>query len=156
MMAFHAHGQLADADPDWQEVEVPPPPSFQVDHLVPIEMPRHMTVKLGVDPQTLTITPDGIVRYVMVASSPGGTTFAMYEGIRCLTGEVKTYARQGSDGQWNAIRDPQWKRLNGNQASMHALALARQGACDGRAAAAASPEAIIRNLKRSARDGLQR
>ncbi len=151
-----AFGQLVDADPDWKEVEVPPPPAFKTDALVYIDMPRHVSLKLGVDPETLRITSDGIVRYVMVASSPGGTVNASYEGIRCLTGEVKTYARSGSTGKWNTVADPQWKPLNGNQPSMHALALARQGACDGRAATAQSAAAIIRKLKSTPLDATRR
>ncbi len=142
-----ASAQLIDQDPDWKEVEVPAPPAFKTDRLVQLEMPRHVSMKLGVDPETLRITSDGIVRYVMVATSPNGNTNATYEGIRCLTGEVKTYARQGATGKWSPIADPQWKPLNGNQPSLHALALARQGACDGRAAASRSPEDIVRKLK---------
>jgi len=142
-----AFAQLVDMDPDWKELEVPPPPAFKTDGLVYVDMPRYVTVKLGVDPETLRITNDGIVRYVMVATSPSGSTNATYEGIRCLTGEVKTYARYGTTGKWNALADPQWKPLNGNQPSLHALALARQGACLGRSAAAPSAEAIISTLK---------
>lgn len=144
---LNAFAQLVDADPDWKEVEVPPPPAFKTDRLVYVDMPRHITVKLGVDPETLRITDDGIVRFVMVATSPGGSVNASYEGIRCTTGEVKTYARYGTSGKWNVLPDPQWKPLNGNQPSMHALALARQGACDGRAATAQSAAAIISRLK---------
>ena len=153
LLGAAASAQLVALDPDWKETEVPPPPVFRTDRLIKLEMPRYLATQFGVDPQTLQITPDGLVRYVMVASSPGGTTQAMYEGLRCLTGEVKTYARFGSDGTWSPVRDPQWRALSGNQASAHALALARQGACDGRAAASASAAAIIRKLKAAASEG---
>ncbi len=152
LAASNVFAQLGDVDPDWKEVEVPPPPAFKTDALVFVDMPRHVSVKLGVDPETLRITKDGIVRYVMVATSPGGNINATYEGIRCLTGEVKTYARFGTTGKWNVLADPQWKPLSDNQPSMHALALARQGACDGRAATARSEAAIISRLKSPARD----
>ncbi len=151
-----AAAQLADVDPDWKEIDVPPPPAFKTDGLVAIEMPRHISVKFGVDPESLRITDDGIVRYVMVASSAGGNINAMYEGVRCLTGEVKTYARYGASGHWSPVVDPQWKPLNGNQPSMHALAFARQGACDGRAATAQSPPAIISRLKNPSADNARR
>jgi len=148
--------QLVAPNPDWQESETPAPPAFSVDRLVPVEMPRHLSVKVGVDPQTLRITEDGIVRYVMVAISPNGNINATYEGIRCLTAQVKTYARFGTARQWAPVADPQWQPLNGNQPSMHALALARQGACDGRAAAASSPAAIIAKLRDRPADRDQR
>ena len=152
LVACHASAQLVDQDPDWKEVEVPAPPAFKTDHLIPLEMPRYVSLKIGVDPETLRITSDGIVRYVVVATSPSGNINASYEGIRCQTGEVKIYARRGATGQWNPVADPQWKPLNGNQPSMHALALARQGACEGRAATSRSPADIIAKLTRPLKD----
>lgn len=155
LAAGTAFAQLTDLDPDWKELEIAPPAQFSTQRLVPIEMPRYMSVRLGVVPESLTVSGDGIVRYVMVATSPSGSVNATFEGIRCRTGEVKVYARHGSDGQWNRIDNAPWKSLSGNQPSMHALALARQGACDGRAATGASPEEIIRKLKSSASSGPQ-
>ncbi|MEO8543657.1 MAG: CNP1-like family protein [Burkholderiaceae bacterium] len=156
LLAGNAWSQIADLDPDWKELEIAPPPHFSVDRLVPIDMPRYVTVKVGIDPDSLSIGTDGIVRYVVVAVSQSGNVNAMFEGIWCLKGEVKTYARYGSDGKWRPVDDAQWLALNGNQRSMHALALARQGACDGRAATAGSPAEIVRKLKQSRLDGIQR
>lgn len=99
-------------------------------------------------PATLTITPDGIVRYVMVATNAGGSVNAMFEGIRCATGEVKTYARSSANGVWINVKEPQWRGLTDNLPSKHALALARQGACDGRSAPANSTADIIKALKK--------
>lgn len=147
LVTFGTAAQLVEVDPDWKESEAPPPPAFQRTQLIPIDMPKYVSVRFGVDPATLVITPDGIVRYVMVATSPTGTVNAMYEGIRCASGEVKTYARFSASGQWSAVKDPQWQGLNGNQPSRHALALARQGACDGRSAPASSVADIIRALQ---------
>ena len=96
----------------------------------------------------MTITPDGIVRYVMVATNAGGSVNAMYEGIRCATGEVKTYARTNSSGAWSYVKEPTWRNLTDNMPSKHAVALARQGACDGRAAAASSTADIVKALKK--------
>lgn len=135
-------------DPDWKETEVPAPPAFSTDHLITIDMPSYVSLKFGVDPATLAITPDGIVRYVMVAVNTSGSVNAMFEGIRCAKGEVKTYARTTSNGAWSVIKESQWRDLSDNLPSKHAMAFARQGACDGRAAAASSVADIIRNLKR--------
>lgn len=146
LVAFGAAAQVV-ADPDWKESEAPPPPAFHPDQLVPVEMPRYVSLRFGVDPATLVITPDGIVRYVMVAKNASGSISAMYEGIRCSSGEVKTYARYSTSGRWSAVKDPQWRALNDNLPSRHALALARQGACDGRAMPASSVSEIVRALK---------
>jgi hypothetical protein len=152
LISWNTWAALVDIDPDWQETDAPPPPAFSRDKLIPVDMPLYVTLKLGVDPSTLTITSDGVVRYVMVASSTSGSFTAMYEGIRCLTGEVKLYARFSASGQWRAVDNPQWRPLNDNQPSPHALALARQGACDGRSAAAASTAAIVQRLLNPNRD----
>ena len=45
------------------------------------------------------------------------------------------------------MKDPQWQALNDNLPSRHALALARQGLCDGRAMPARSVAEIVRALK---------
>ena len=134
-------------DPDWKESEAPPPPAFHSDQLIPIEMPRYVSLRFGVDPATLVITPDGIVRYVMVTKSATGSISAMYEGIRCGRGEVKTYARLSASGHWSPVKDPQWQRLNDNLPSRHAQALAQQGACEGNSITGNSTPDIIRALK---------
>ena len=151
-----AGAQLRDEDPDWRESEVPAPPDFDATRVIPLEMPRHMSVRLGVDPGTLRITSDGIVRYVMVAQSPSGTVNATYEGIRCLTAEVKVYARYTSSKVWSMISKPEWKSLRDNQPSPHALAFARQGACDGRSTAMSTPQAIVDKLKTVERSSLHK
>jgi len=156
LMTTQVSAQLADLDPDWKELQAKPPVTFRTDSLVPIEMPRYLSVNVGIDPDSLTISSDGIVRYVVVAVSSSGNVNAAYEGIWCRAGEVKTYARAGNDRQWDLVPNPEWQKLNDSRPSMHALALARQGVCDGRSAAGASPQAILRKLKLSSGDGSQR
>jgi hypothetical protein len=148
LLAFSASAQVV-ADPDWQETETPPPPAFSKDKLIAIEMPNYVTLRLGVDPATLSITPDGVVRYVVVASNATGSINAMYEGIRCATGEVKTYARYAASGQWSSVQNPQWQGLSDNLPSTHARALARQGICEGRTITGSSVAAVVYALKNS-------
>jgi hypothetical protein len=156
LVSTRAFAQIADLDPDWKELDVKPPAAFKTSKLVPIEMPRYVTVKMGIDPDTLTVSSDGIVRYVVVAVSGSGNVNAAYEGIWCRAGDVKTYARAGNDGKWDAVDNPEWKKLNASQPSMHALALARQGVCDGRSASGHSPRDILAKLRQSTSDGVQR
>lgn len=145
--------QISAQDPDWAESQVPPPPVIRTDRLIELEMPRYLTARFGIDPDSIRLTPDGVVRYVVVAKAPAGPIQASYEGIRCLTGEFKVYARSLSDGQWQAVSNPAWRALNSNQPSPHALAMARQGACDGRSAAEPSAEAIVRRLRAGQHQG---
>jgi hypothetical protein len=147
LLSCSAFAQLRDNDPDWKESEVPPPPPFQIDRALPLDMPRHISVRVAVDPETMRITEDGIVRYVVIASTLAGNINASYEGIRCLTGEVKIYARYSSNGTWRPVPNPAWKPLDDNRPSPHALAFARQGACIGRAAIERSVANIVNRLK---------
>jgi hypothetical protein len=138
------------ADEEWQEAEAPPPPAWHKEGLIAIEMPIRTSLNFGVDPTTLTIGPDGVVRYVMVAYSPTGSVNAMYEGLHCDTGEVKTYARSSESGHWNKVAIPVWRELDVTQsATRHALAFARQGACDGNAPGGRTAAELIRRFKDS-------
>ncbi len=100
-VACGAFAQLVEQDPDWKEAQVPPPPAIRTSGLLALDMGRSTALKFGVDPASLVISKDGVVRYVMVASSASGATNAMYEGIRCATGELKTYARATTTGKWS-------------------------------------------------------
>lgn len=132
-------------NPDWQEELVPPPPAFSKDKLIPLEMPPHVSVKVGVDPESITVGADGVVRYVIVMTNATGSSNAVYEGIRCISDEVKTYARLSTAGPWSMLANPAWKAVNDNMPSHHAQAFARQGGCQSRLAT--SKQEIIRALK---------
>ncbi len=135
---------------DWVESPVPPPPAFSTANLVPISMPRYMTLEFGVDPSTIVITGDGVVRYVVVARNPsGGAVNVFYEGVRCASAEVKVYARS-SGREWEIASNPEWKPLR-SVSSNYSKALAVQGLCGG-AAPRASVSEIIRQLKRPVRE----
>jgi hypothetical protein len=126
-----AQAQLVDPDPDAKESEAPPPPQWRTGGLIPLEMARS-GLRYGVDPASVSVSADGVVRYVVVATGSGGAVNGLYEGIRCRTGEVKTYARYlpgagwtpASDAAWRALQEPQYR---------HSLAIARSGACLGEA-----------------------
>lgn len=124
---------LAPLDPDWRENEVPPPPPLRTERLIPVEIPRS-TLSFGVDPASISVGQDGIVRYVVVARSPSGVINANYEGIHCQLANVKVYARHNPDSGWVKARDPQWVPLHGTPNSRHSLVIARTGACMGQGA----------------------
>lgn len=145
-----AFAQLLGENQDWKESEAPPPPAFDQKRLLPIEMPPYMSLKFGVDPATITITGDGVVRYVVVASNrEGGAVNAYYEGVRCATEEFKTYARF-SGTAWEAVRDADWKRIN-DRNSRYTKELAAQGLCRGHAPRRSVSE-IVQQMKNPIRE----
>ena len=132
--------------PQWVEDNAATPPAFSKDALIPIEMPSYVTLKIGIDPATVNVGSDGVVRYVVVMQNASGSLNAAYEGILCTKGEVKTYARAGASGNWVAIKQPEWRDLTDNLPSRHAYAIAKQGGCDARTSA--NREKTLQALKR--------
>ncbi len=146
-MAMPAAAQYADLDrADWKEDTIPPPPSYSVSGLIDIEMPRAFTVRMGIDPKTITLNAEsGIVRYVVVARGPSAVN-AIYEGIRCATGEYRVYSRQVQGGEWSQASDSEWKSMRGQVSYPHPYRLARDGICLG-ATANSTPQEMIRALR---------
>lgn len=140
-----AAAQLVPQDPDWREVEAPPAPAFSVDGLIALDAPRS-GLRYGVAPASVTIGSDGIVRYVVVATGASGAVNAMYEGIRCNTGEYKVYARHNPGSGWVIARNPQWLPMQSAQMPRHALAIARNGACVGHGTAPSAAQ-IVSDLR---------
>ena len=137
---------VAAAD-DLREIEAPPAPTYHMEGLIAIDMPSYTALKFGVDPATLSVGNDGVVRYVIVAYSASGSVNALYEGLRCATGEVKTYARSTELGHWTVVTEPQWRAVNNSPSNRHTLALARQGVCDGWTLAARTAPDLIQLLR---------
>lgn len=146
-LALPAHAQYADLDrADWKEDTVPPPPAYSVNGLIDVEMPRASSVRMGIDPKTITLNSEsGIVRYVVVARGPSAVN-AIYEGIRCATGEYRVYARQVQGGDWSQASDSEWKSMRGQVTYPHPYRLARDGICMG-ATPNASTDQMIRALR---------
>jgi CNP1-like family len=139
-----ASAQFVADDPDWKESEVPPPPVFDLKRLVQVEVFARSELKWGVDPNTIVISKDGIVRYIVVAQSPSGVVNAMYEGIRCNKGEFRTYARHNADSGWVMLSGSEWKAIRSAVSTGHLSALARQGLCDDSAPPTDVREAVRR------------
>jgi hypothetical protein len=131
-----------DNDPDWQETEAPPPPAVRTQGLIPLEVPG-AGLRFGVDPRSITVGKDRIVRYVVVATSRTGTVNAIYEGIRCEAGEVKVYARHNPDSGWVPARNSDWQPLHTTANTRHSLYIARNGVCLGRGANGSAAQIAI-------------
>ena len=135
---------------NWKEAPTPPAPSWNKVNLIPIDLRSAGSLVFGVDPQTISVGSDDVVRYVMVAYNPEGSTNALFEGLRCNTSEIKTYARSSTADKWQTVAQPEWAPLEPTKAShRHAIALARQGLCEGANLGARSATELIKRLKSS-------
>ncbi|MBC5781928.1 CNP1-like family protein [Ramlibacter sp. USB13] len=114
--------------PEWQELEAPPPPPLRTSGLIPIDV-AGTSLRFGVDPASITIGKDDVVRYVVVATSSSGAVNGFYEGIHCGKGQVKVYARHNPDSGWVVAKDAEWRDIFRTANLRYSLAIARSGAC---------------------------
>ena len=150
LLAFAAQVQAQQIfanDAEWKETDAPPPPAFDVNKLILFDVPTGMSLVYGVDPATISISKsDGLVRYVVVATSASGVRNVMYEALRCSSGEFKTYARYLPNGKWSLVSNPQWRSVFDNMPSKHPLRLAKAGACE-QTAPVGSVAELVNKLK---------
>ena len=81
-----------------------------------------------VDPTTLSVGKDGVVRYVLVARSAEGAQNVTFEGMRCATAEHRVYAFGRPDGTWSASRAG-WRSLEAPTAQRRHTTLYREYFC---------------------------
>lgn len=148
LLASMAHAQILTDPADWKETDVPPPPAYDMSKLLTFEVTRGSPLVYGVDPASFSISKtDGIVRYVVVATSAAGAKNVLYEGLRCATGEVRTYARAKPDGSWVPVANSEWKSAFDISLPRHSLRFAKLAACQN-AAPVSSVAELVRRLKR--------
>lgn len=104
----------------WTESEVKLPAFPRTEGLIEFEVVGG-SFRFFVDPESLAVGPDGVVRYTLIARSPSGYANITYEGIRCATVSYKVFAH-GNDSRWSS-RDSDWRRIEakGINASHHEL-----------------------------------
>jgi len=75
--------------------------------------PAYKNYQYLIDVKTLQVGNDGVVRYSLVIRSSSGSDNAFFEGVRCTSGEMKTYAYGITDmddkKKFIARTDPKWR-----------------------------------------------
>lgn len=132
-------------EPPWREQAVLLPAYPPADGLIAVPLPPRDTLKLYLDPRSLSRGEDGVVRYVLVVESPGGARNVLYEGIRCATGEYKTYAVGGAGNTWRLLKDSSWQKIPYFEVNAFRYHLRRYTLCDAYSSAR-SPREIVRLL----------
>lgn len=128
----------------WQEADITFPAPPQPADLLPLQTEPNASMRFALDPKSLSIGADGVVRYTVVASSPSGSaTSASYEGIRCKTFERRIYGYNHRD-KWTASRSSRWQRIVRGERNGYADTLALDYFCQGVAQIGTVPEIIER------------
>lgn len=130
-------GALADSDEEdfeskqWQELEVQLPAPPAKESLQGFYVSATSENQFLVDLATLTVGADGVVRYVLVVSTPGGGRNVSFEGMRCESRERRIYASGRSDGAWSKSRNSEWVKIKDAVANRHHAALFLEYFCPG-------------------------
>jgi hypothetical protein len=93
---------------EWKEIEAPAPAFPKEGKLVQVQVGNRESHRYYIDPDSVALGKDGVMRYTAVVKTTGGATNVSFEGIRCDTRERKIYAVGRGDGTWAAARDPKW------------------------------------------------
>jgi hypothetical protein len=125
----------ADFDADrkpWKELEARIPSYPTTGDLVAFDVGGASPHRFYVDARSLSVGEDGVVRYTLVIKAAGGATNVTFEGIRCELRQQKYYAVGRADGSWVRARNPQWRRIEGQDVNRHHSVLYAEFFCSGK------------------------
>jgi hypothetical protein len=129
------------------EEEVALPAAPRRENLVEFDVSAATTNHFFVDASTLSVSNDGVVRYVLVVRTSGGATNTSFEGIRCTSGEYRIYASGRADGSWAKSRSEVWRPIENKPVNRHHAALSHDFFC---------PDGLPVGNADAARDALRR
>jgi len=95
-----------------------------------------------IDPLSLSVDKEGMVRYTLVVKTSGGATNISFEGIRCETRQFRLFAIGRSDGTWTRARAGEWQEIENKVVNRHHEALNRDYLCPGGSMIADAAEGI--------------
>ena len=135
--------------PEWTELGVTPPAYPKAENLIKFPTTWTTSVVL-VDPTTLSVGDDTVVRYVLVIKTAGGAENVTFEGLRCQTGQRRIYAFGRRDQIWSPSRTSDWRPIDDTRINRHHFEFWRDVFCDGKATE--PRDVILRNLVRGGRE----
>lgn len=131
-----------DAPKKWQEADVQFPAFPVKDRLQPFYVSAATSNRFFVDPSSVSVGKDGVVRYTLVVEADGGASNVTFEGMRCETRERRIYASGRSDGTWSRARGDRWERIRESPVNRQHAALFLEYFCPGGVIVANAPEAV--------------
>jgi hypothetical protein len=105
---------LLDRKGKWTEdklTSLPPLPQPNA-KLLPFDVSNSTQLTFGIDPNSVSVGNDGVVRYTVVITTPNGERNVNYEGIRCDTYQWRLYASLNADHDgWDQTVANDWDRI---------------------------------------------
>jgi hypothetical protein len=97
--------------------------------LVPFYVSQSTIFKFAVDTDSILIGADGVTRYIVVITSPSGSSQTQYEGIRCDSFQWRLYGTLLNDS-WKENPLSSWQDIKSNVANRYQAALAQGAFCN--------------------------
>jgi len=158
--ALHARGVdrgvLDDSPQDNRQFTPPPPwreeqttlPRYPVQgEMLPLAVDTaNRSFSFFIDPKSISVGSDQVVRYAIAIESKSGGRNIFYEGMRCSTREYKLYATGGGDKRWHPLGNPQWRPIPSGGVTRYRADLFRFYLCV-RGRPMGNVAAIIDNIK---------
>ena len=95
-----------------------------------------------VDPASITIGEDWVVRFTSVIRSRSGARTISYEGMDCTDYEYKLYATGRPDGSWSEVKRPEWKHIRFTEVNRHRIVLFSDFFCPKKVPVRSTEEAV--------------
>lgn len=139
---------LIEHSPDWREGaigELPPLP--QDSDLIPFTVSPTSRFHFSLDPNSVSIGQDGVIRYTVVIATPAGARNVRYEGIHCAGNEWRLYSGANEAGtRWDNA-STSWTQIENASANGYHAALANGFFCDNRMPADTDARRLVQNVR---------
>jgi hypothetical protein len=119
-------------DPDEQDTSEPAKraedrvalPSFPADdRLLSFEIGGVSRNAYFVDPDSISVGEDRVIRYTAVVVSPSAARSISYEGLDCTHYAYKLYATGHPDGTWSEVKQPEWRPISFTEMNRYRIVL---------------------------------
>jgi hypothetical protein len=115
---------------EWKELESPLPAFPSPEKLLRFPV-TPSNFEFFIDPGSLSVGSDGVVRFTLLARSASGAENVTFEGMRCFTGERRVYAYGQSDKSWAKARSGAWTPIGSSNRAPHFSTLWNDYFCPG-------------------------
>lgn len=116
---------------EWEEqgIALPDYPDTGSRDMIEVSLSVHrFPFQLFIDPASVSIGEDRVVRYTAILKSRSGATNVFYEGLRCSTGQYRRYA-YGSQNEFRLSGNSRWKYIGNDGSDRYMKALSTDFIC---------------------------
>ncbi len=109
---FNTNANVPDDTP-WEESSYDMPAFPGNDGFIGLDVPLAAGYRYQLEEKSLSITPDGVLHYVLKVTSPKGAENISVEGLHCARKHVRSYAFGDTvNKRWILSMNSQWRDWN--------------------------------------------